>query len=39
VAERGATCGATLALKLMERIHDVAQEMESISNLDGFGCA
>jgi hypothetical protein len=39
MAESHAAGGAALALELIERIHDVAQEMESIGNLDCFRCA
>jgi hypothetical protein len=39
VAESGAAGGAALALELIERIHDVAQEMESIGNLNGVWSA
>jgi hypothetical protein len=39
VAESGTAGGATLALELIECIHDVAQKMESISNLNCIGCA
>jgi hypothetical protein len=39
VAESGAAGGAALTLDLIERIHDVAEKMESIGNLDRVGCA
>jgi hypothetical protein len=39
VAESGAAGGPTLALELIERIHDVAKEMEAIGDLNGVWCA
>ena len=39
MAESGTTGGAALSLELIKCIHDVAQKMESISNLDCIGCA
>ena len=39
MAESGTTGNATLALELIERIHDVAEEMESISYLHVLWCA
>ena len=36
MAESGAAGRAALALELIECIHDVAQKMESIGNLDCF---
>jgi len=39
VAESGAAGGAALALELIECIHGVAEEMESIGYLNGVWCA
>jgi hypothetical protein len=39
VAERRTSGGAALTLELIERIHDVAEEMESIGYLNGVWCA
>ena len=39
MAERRTTGGAALALELIKRIHDVAEEMESIGYLNGVWCA
>jgi hypothetical protein len=39
MAESHAAGGAALALELIECIHDVAQKMESVSNLNRVRCA
>ena len=39
MAESRAAGSAALALALIKRIHDVAEEMESISSLNGAWCA
>ena len=39
MAESQTAGGAALALELIERIHDVAEEMESICYLNGVWCA
>ena len=39
MAESGATGGPTLSFELIKCIHDVAQKMKSVSNLNRVWCA